>query len=61
MQLKVGRGGADGLADPLQRLQGQPRGLLPRLLRPDPGLLRQGLPQHNALQTMDLLGKASKP
>ena len=46
MQLKVRRGGADGAADPLQRLQRQPGGLLPQLLHPYPRFLCHSLPQH---------------
>ena len=53
MQLKVQWGGGDGAANPLQRLQGQPSGLLPQLLHPYPRFLCHSLPQHELFMTRE--------
>ena len=60
VQVEVGRGGADGAADPAQRLQGQPRRLLARLGRSAPGLLRQGLPPEPQLLRCKRYASATK-
>ena len=49
VQVKIGRDGADGAADPAQSLQGQPCRLLARLGCSAPGLFCQSLSHEEQL------------